>query len=568
MKFATSQMAYFLRNRAAKRNVGLMVRFMVVLAGLITLYSVLFHVLIAYEIEQGLRAQGFSWLTGFYWTLTVMSTLGFGDITFVSDLGRAYSIVVLLSGIIWLLVMLPFTFIQFFYAPWMEAQANARAPRSLPMRATRHVILTHDDPVSRALIARLEQFGHPYVMLVPKLEDALRLHDQGLQVVVGDWDNPETYRLIRAESAALVATTAGDAVNTNIAFTVREVAPDVPVIATAREGASVDILQLAGCNHVFELHEMLGQSLARRARGGETLTHSIGHFGPLIIAEAVVAGTRLVGQNLIQSRLREQVGLTVVGVWEWGRFELAGPTTRFGPSTVLVLAGSERQMARFDELYLAESRVNGRTIIVGGGLVGLAAQRALDLRGLESVIIEQQADQVRDAARTIVGNAADLEVLKRAGIEHAPTVVLTTHDDDINIYLAIYCRRLRPDIQIISRATAERNVQTLHRAGADLVMSYALMGSSSLFNLLQRGDILMVAEGLNMFRLALPAGLVGRTVADSGIRARSGASVIAIQSAEGMAINPEPATVLAADSELILIGDLKAEERFLKSFGR
>ena len=58
-----------------------------------------------------------------------MSTLGFGDITFHTDLGRIFSIVVLISGMIFLLILLPFTFIEFFYAPWMNAQAATRAPR-------------------------------------------------------------------------------------------------------------------------------------------------------------------------------------------------------------------------------------------------------------------------------------------------------------------------------------------------------------------------------------------------------------------------------------------------------
>jgi len=59
-----------------------------------------------------LEGEYYTWVTGFYWTLTVMSTLGFGDITFTSDLGRIFSIIVLLSGVIFLLVLLPFTFIQ------------------------------------------------------------------------------------------------------------------------------------------------------------------------------------------------------------------------------------------------------------------------------------------------------------------------------------------------------------------------------------------------------------------------------------------------------------------------
>ena len=41
----------------------------------------------------------------------------------------------------------------------------------------------------------------------------------------------------------------------------------------------------------------------------------------------------------------------------------------------------------------------------------------------------------------------------------SPAVVITTHDDDVNVYLTLYCRRLRGDIQIISRATLERNRQ-------------------------------------------------------------------------------------------------------------
>jgi voltage-gated potassium channel len=69
-----------------------------------------------------------SWVTGFYWVLTVMSTLGFGDITFQSDVGRLFSIVVLVTGIVMLLIVLPFAFIRFFYAPWLEAQIRIPGP--------------------------------------------------------------------------------------------------------------------------------------------------------------------------------------------------------------------------------------------------------------------------------------------------------------------------------------------------------------------------------------------------------------------------------------------------------
>src|SRR5690606_23105550 len=147
----------------------------------------------------------------------VMSTLGFGDITFTSDLGRAFSIVVLLSGMIFLLILLPFTFIEFFYAPWIKAQSEARAPRELPQDTSGHVILTSYDPVAISLMRKLADYGYPYVLVVGDLEEALRMHDIGIPVIFGEVDRPETYRAARVEQAALVAATGGDYVNTNIA---------------------------------------------------------------------------------------------------------------------------------------------------------------------------------------------------------------------------------------------------------------------------------------------------------------------------------------------------------------
>lgn len=111
MKYLPSQLLYFFQHKTSKRNIRVLIKFLTFISLTIILYSILFHFIMEYEGRQ------YSWITGFYWTLTVMSTLGFGDITFVSDLGRVFSMIVLLSGIIFLLIMLPFTFIRFFYAP-------------------------------------------------------------------------------------------------------------------------------------------------------------------------------------------------------------------------------------------------------------------------------------------------------------------------------------------------------------------------------------------------------------------------------------------------------------------
>ncbi len=117
-----------LANPSRRRNFLALGRLLIAFVVMVFVFTIVFHWLMQME------GQEHSWATGVYWVLVVMSTLGFGDITFHSDLGRLFSVVVLLSGSVFMLILLPFMFIQFFYVPWLDAQAAARAPRELRLR--------------------------------------------------------------------------------------------------------------------------------------------------------------------------------------------------------------------------------------------------------------------------------------------------------------------------------------------------------------------------------------------------------------------------------------------------
>lgn len=558
MKYLPAQLVYIFRTPGGQRNVRLLVQFVIVLMFLVVLYSVLFHYIMEYE------GQKFSWMTGFYWTLTVMSTLGFGDITFTSDMGRFFSIIVLVTGIIFLLVLLPFTVIQFFYAPWLESQLAARVPRELAA-TTGHVIVTHEDAVSAALIRKLIQYNYDYVLIVPDAEEAGRLHDEGRRVVIGDFDDPSTYERVHAARAALVATTHDDFVNTQVTFTARDVAPDVPIVALADSADSIDVIELAGATHALHLVEQMGRKLAQCISGGNAVTHVVGHIDDVLIAQASAARTPLVGKTLRENQLRD-IGVSVLGIWNRGRFEPGKADTVVGPHSILLLGGSKAQLEAYDEAFIIYNVSNDPVVILGGGRVGQAAARALSARNIDWRIVEREPDGGLDAERTIFGDAADINVLTRAGIQKAPAVLLTAHDDDLNVYLTIYCRKLRPDIQIIARATRERNVESMHRAGADFVLSYAGLGATTMFNLLRPTANVSVAEGLDMFRIQAPASLDGKTIAGCGVREQSGSTILAVGGENGLQVNPPADTVLKAGQQLVLVGNAESERAFLKRF--
>ena len=115
----------------------------------------------------------------------------------------------------------------------------------------------------------------------------------------------------------------------------------------------------------------------------------------------------------------------------------------------------------------------------------------------------------------------------------------------MNIYLAAYCRRLNPEIRIVSRITYERNVEAVHRAGADFALSYTSLGVAAVVARLDERELSVIGGGFDLATLPLPRRLVGRTLAESEIGARTGLFVLAIQRDGHVVTNPPASTPLA-----------------------
>ena len=567
MKFIPSQLAYLTTDREARSNLRTLAKYLLFLAALVTIYAVLFHI-----IKLKVEHEEHSWITGFYWTLVVMSTLGFGDITFTSDIGRLFSIVVLLSGVVFLLVMLPFLFIRLFYAPWLEARVRLRAPREVPAGMHGHVIIAEYDAVAAGLIDRLATEEIPYVVIEPDPAKAGRLMGEGVFVVAGQQDNRLTYERAAAPAARLILANCEDTTNSNITLTVREVAPDLPVAAIVEEQDSVDVLQLSGATAVLPLKHQLGDYLANRVDTGRPETHVIGEFRGLQIAELPARDTPFIGRTVRDTNLRQQTGLSVVGFWERGKLRPAYPQTEVQPNSVLVVAGSAPQVSALNALLPPREDGESLVVVVGAGKVGQATARSLKRKGLPVHAIDRTDQALNVLGREIdavfSGDAADRTLLERAGILHARSVVLTTNEDAMNIYLAVYCRRLNPALRIVSRITHERNLEAIHRAGADFVLSYTTLGIEAVMSLLHGYPPVLLGEGVELFSVKVPTSLAGRPLRDSGIGSRTGLSVVALQHNDQLTAPLTSETVLAAGAELVMLGSHEQRSAFIEAFGK
>lgn len=213
-------------------------------------------------------------------------------------------------------------------------------------------------------------------------------------------------------------------------------------------------------------------------------------------------------------------------------------------------------------------------MILGGGRVGRAASRALSEEGVPNTIVELEAGRVENsysvlegtASYAVVeGDAADQRVLRRAGLDQASAVLVTPRDDDLNVYLTLFCRRLRPELQLVSRATYERNVATLYRAGADSVLSYATIGATDLWNHAGLSHRVLIAEGSEMFLAPRPSSLTRRPVGDEQVQRRTGCRIVGLLDDAGI-LHESIEDAPSGEYQLLLLGDRHAERAFRETY--
>jgi len=564
MKFVTSQLAYYLSDRDFKRNSKILLKYLVLLGVVIIVFTILFHVIM--EIE----GQNHSWITGLYWTLTVMSTLGFGDITFTSDLGRFFSIVVLLSGIFMLLIFLPFAFIRHFYVPLLESREKNKVPRQVPSQVKDHVIICSYDIITRDLTERFKQEDTPYYVIENDLEKALKIHNNHVSVLLGELDDEKTFIAANIKDAKLIVVNRNDILNTKIILTIRQIAPTIPIVAIATDIESVDVQQLSGADHVLPVKKWLGEQLANRVYTQHAESHAIGQYEDLLIAELPIHNTPLASKKIREINLRQKFGVSIVGIWERGRLQPIKGDEILTHDSVLVIIGNKEQLNKIDALFLDYNINPNPVLLIGAGKVGLEAVKSLHKKGVLVNVVDKDPKVLKKVKpycnQVFKGDAADYQLLKRAGILEAPSILLTTHDDTMNIYLASYCRKLNQEVRIVSRISEARNVDIMQKAGADFVLSYSTLGSEAILSISKGQELTVLGEGFTLFIIPVPKSLEGKTLSESGVGAKTGLSIIAIKENSEVFTLLSSNTILPHGAEIVMLGNIEMKHKFNKIY--
>ncbi|MDO4199087.1 MAG: NAD-binding protein [Erysipelotrichaceae bacterium] len=90
--------------------------------------------------------------------------------------------------------------------------------------------------------------------------------------------------------------------------------------------------------------------------------------------------------------------------------------------------------------------MKGNIIVVGAGKLGSAIAKEASKLDRNVLVLDRKADVVDNlenfSGYIEQGDALDLDILEECGIKDADSVVITTDNDNTNIYLADVCQRI------------------------------------------------------------------------------------------------------------------------------
>ncbi len=256
-----------------------------------------------------------------------------------------------------------------------------------------HVVLCGWDSVTRTLAANLKATGVEYVTIESDYQRVMRLDEEGVRVVYGIPTDARVLERVRVEQALALVANMSDTDNTNLLLTTRSIC-DTPVVTVVTEAERADLMQSAGASHTVSLREILGGYLAVRATTRGAMSHVVDSLGDLLFAEIPAHGTPFCGQTLTEARLRSRTGVSVIGIWERGRFTLPRPDTRITDGMVLVLVGERENLETLEQL-IGESSGDDLVIVLGYGTVGRAAAGFLADHKVHYVLVDKDFEQIR-----------------------------------------------------------------------------------------------------------------------------------------------------------------------------
>ncbi len=227
-------------------------------------------------------------------------------------------------------------------------------------------------------------------------------------------------------------------------------------------------------------------------------------------------------------------------------------------------------------------KLKKHAVVCGYGRNG--KQAAVKLRKFDKpfVVIENDDERIAELEEEgllfVKGDATRDEILIKAGIQNAASLITALPSDADNLYVVLSSRQLNKEMTIVSRASNDSSDNKLRIAGATNVIMPDKLGGDHMASLLVTPDIVEFVDmlsvdsddSMNLEEIIveeLPKEFLSKSIRDLDLRHKTGCTVIGFKTPDNRyVINPDADTKLLSESKLIVLGNAEQIRKLNKLF--
>ena len=300
--------------------------------------------------------EGWPFADSFYVTVQTLTTVGYGDETPRSGVGRLFAVLVMLIGVGGVALAVS-TIVQSVVQSELVATFGQRRISRKMSKLRDHYIICGSGRVGSHLVRDMMSANESFVVIEQDQKRATEFRQRGVSVLVGDATLEASLREVGVERArGLAACLPDDADNVYVVLTARDLNPNLRIVARAAEEQAETKLLRAGANHVIAPTIIGGHRMAvalTKPAVSEFMDSIVANELGLGFEEVEVDdGSMLAGRELRATPIRSELDVVIISIRRQDGEKLFNPAadTVIKAGDILIAIGRAESLMKLNKL--------------------------------------------------------------------------------------------------------------------------------------------------------------------------------------------------------------------------
>jgi voltage-gated potassium channel len=299
--------------------------------------------------------EGWQTFDALYMTVITLSTVGFKEVHTLSPDGKVFTIILIICGTSTIAYTLS-RLLQFTLEGQLRRLLGRKKLESRIGKLRNHYIICGFGRIGHLICREFQSRPIPFVIVEKDPHHVERLAREGYLFVEGDATDDETLQAAGIDHAkGLITAVTSDTDNVYITLTARGLNPKLFILARAGEEGSEKKLMRAGASKVISPYTIgasrMAQAILRPSVVDFIEIATASEHLELQIEEITVSvNSELAGKSLIDSGVRQSMGIIIVGIKQTdGQMTFNPPPGKvIEPNSVLIILGQRKAISQLE----------------------------------------------------------------------------------------------------------------------------------------------------------------------------------------------------------------------------